>query len=79
MPRVTIRLSDRTYRALKEAAFRQNRSMGSIIEESLGLRDPRPNDTARKIVAKVRAKSGLRADEAMALAVEETRRIRDEK
>ncbi len=79
MPRVTISLSNRTYRALKEAAARQSRSMGSIIEESLELRGTRPNDTARGIVAKVRAKSGLRADEAMALAVEETRRFRDEK
>ena len=38
MPRVTISLSDRTYRALKEAAARQNRFMGSIIEESLERR-----------------------------------------
>ena len=33
MPRLTIRLTDRTHRALKEAATRQQRSMGSIIEE----------------------------------------------
>lgn len=30
MPRLTIRLADRTHRALKEAAAGQNRSMGSI-------------------------------------------------
>ena len=41
MPRLTISLADRTHRALKEAAARQNRSMASIIEESLGTeRDP---------------------------------------
>ena len=78
MPRLTISLADRTHRALKEAAARQNRSMGSIIEESLELRGIRPYDTAREIVARARAKSGLSAEEAMVLAVEETRRFRDE-
>ena len=76
MPRVTVRLSDRTYRALKEAASRQNRSMGSIIEESLKLRVFRPYDAAHEIVAKERAKSGLSAGEATVLAVQESRRFR---
>ena len=79
MPRLTISLSDRAHRALREAAFRKNRSMDSIIEESLERRGIDLHDTAREIVAKARAKSGLRADEAMALAVEETRRFRGEK
>ena len=78
MPRLTISLADRTHRALKEAAARQNRSMASIIEECLELRGIRPYDTAREIVAKARASSGLGADDAMALAVEETRRFREE-
>ena len=77
MRRLTISLPDRTHRALKETAARQNRSMGSIIQESLELRGVRPYETAREIVAKARAKSGLTADEAMVLAVEETRRFRD--
>ena len=76
MPRLTISLTDSIHRALREAAARQNRSMGSIIEESLELGGIRPYDTAREIVAKARAKSGLSADDAMALAVEETRRLR---
>ena len=78
MPRLTISLADRTHRALKEAAARQNRSMASIIEESLELRGIRPYDTAKEIVAKARAQSGLNAPDAMALAAEETRRFRDE-
>lgn len=78
MPRLTISLADRTHRALKDTAARQNRSMGSIIEESLELRGIRPYDTARAIVAKARAKSGLNADDAMVLAVKETQRFRDE-
>ncbi len=76
MVRLTISLADRTHRALKEAAARQNRSMTSIIEESLKLRGIRPLDSAREIVAKARARSRLDADQAMTLAVKETRRSR---
>ena len=76
MPRLTISLADRTHRALKEAAARQNRSMSSIIEESLELRGIRSSETARELVAKARATSGLKADDALVLAVEETRRFR---
>ena len=77
MPRLTISLADRTHRALKEAAARQNRSMASIIEESLELRGIQPYDTAMEIVARARASSGVNDDDAMALAVEETRRYRE--
>ena len=38
MRRFTVSLADRMHRALKEATGRQNRSMGSIVEESLELR-----------------------------------------
>ena len=76
MSRLTISLSDRTHHALKEAAARQNRSMASIIEESLKLRGIQPVDTAREIVAKARAQTQLDAESAMALAVEETRHYR---
>ena len=77
MARLTISLADRTHRALKEAAARQNRSMASIIEESLELRGIRPYDTALEIVARAQANSRLSDDDAMALAVEETRRHRE--
>ena len=76
MARLTISLADRTHRALKEAAARQNRSMASIIEESLELRGIRPYDMALEIVARAQANSRLNDDDAMALAVEETRRHR---
>lgn len=76
MVRLTISLADLTHRALKEAAVRQNRSMASIIEESLKLRGLQPLDSAREIVAKARARSRLDADQAMVLAVKETRRSR---
>lgn len=77
MPRLTIRLADRTHHALKDEAVRRSRSMGSIIEESLEQRGIQPRDTAKETVAKARAESGLSADDAMDLAVEETRRFRE--
>ena len=76
MARLTINLDDRTHQALEETAARQKRSMDSIIEESLVLRGIRPSGTAKEIAAKARANSGMGAEEAIALAVEETRRFR---
>jgi len=76
MSRLTINLDDRVHRALKETAARQNRSIGSIIEESLKLRGIRTYDSARDLVAKARANSNINNDVAMKLAVEETRRSR---
>ena len=72
MPRLTIRLTDRTYRALKEVAARQGRSMGSLIEESLELRGILPSDVAQEVVARARSSAGLSNDEARAIAVRET-------
>ena len=76
MRRFTISLADRMHRALKEATGRQNRSMGSIVENSLELRGIRLCGTTEDIVAEARAKAALNADDAMALAVEETRDYR---
>ena len=76
MARLTINLDDRAHRALEEAAAQQKRSMDSIIEESLEMRGIQPLGSSREIAAKGRAKSGLGTEEAMALAVEETRRFR---
>lgn len=77
MRRLTISLTDSTHRALKEAAARQHRSMGSIIEESLELRGLQTYDTAREIVARARAHSRLKDEEATAAAVQETRLHRE--
>ncbi len=78
MPRLTIRLKERTHRALREAAARQGRSMGALVEESLALRGILPLDKAQEIVARARAAAGLSDDEAMAIAVRETRLHRTE-
>lgn len=77
MGRLTITLASDTHRALKEAAARQNRTMSSIIEESLALRGIQPYDTVRRIVAAARSQSGLDSLQAMTLALEETRRFRE--
>lgn len=76
MGRLTITLASGTHRALKEAAARQNRSMASIIEESLELRGIQPSNTVGQIVANARARSPLDSAQAMTLALEETRRFR---
>ena len=76
MSRLTITLDDNIHQALKEAAARQNRSIGAIIQESLELRGIRTSDSARDIVVRARAKSRLSADKALELAVTETRRAR---
>ncbi len=79
MSRLTITLDDNIHQALREAAARQNRSIGAIIQESLELRGIRTSDSARDIVVRARAKSKLSADKALELAVTETRRARKQK
>ena len=76
MTRSTIGPTDQTRRVLHEVKERRRRSVSSIAEEDLrsGIR---PRDTVEEIVARARASSGLDADEAMVLAVEETRRFRE--
>ena len=76
MSRLTITLDDELHRALKETAARQGRSIASIIEESLRLRGIRPRAEARTLVAQARQRAQLGTDEAMKLAVKETRAAR---
>jgi plasmid stability protein len=76
MSRLTITLDDDLHRALRETAARQGRSIASIIEESLRLRGIQPLENARALVAQAREHAQFEADEALALAVEETRDAR---
>ena len=76
MARLTITLNDSLQRALREKAARENRSVSSIIEESLLLRGIRKQLTARELVLKARDRSRLESHEAISLAVEETRGAR---
>jgi predicted transcriptional regulator len=74
MTRLTITLDDALHQALKEAAARQGRSIGKIIEEGLLLRGIKPMTSARDLVARARQQAGMDEADAIALAVEETRR-----
>lgn len=76
MSRLTITLDDELHQALKQAAARQGRSIGSIIEEALELRGIKPTATARALVERARRTAAMNEDEAMDLAVAETRACR---
>jgi predicted transcriptional regulator len=73
MPRLTITLSEETHRVLKEVAARQGRSISAIIEESLRFRGLKATTRAAELVARACARSGLTEDQALKLAVAETR------
>ena len=72
MARLTITLDDTLHQALKEAAARQGRTIGTIIEESLELRGIKPMSSARELVARSKRASYLTETEAIELAVAET-------
>jgi predicted transcriptional regulator len=76
MSRLTITLNDELHRALKETAARQKRSIATIIEESLTLRGIRSRDDARALVARARKNADLDEDEALRIAISETRHQR---
>jgi plasmid stability protein len=76
MSRLTITLDDAMHQALKEAAARQGRSIGKIIEEGLLLRGIKPVESARQLVARARLQAQLNEDDSVRLAVEETRAAR---
>lgn len=56
---------------------RQERSISSIIDESLRLHEFRPRASSRSLVAGVRDHARLDAADALKLAVEETRAARE--
>jgi predicted transcriptional regulator len=76
MSRLTITLDDELHQALKETAARQKRSINAIIEESLVFRGIRTQSGARQLVARARETARLGEDEALTIAVTETRRAR---
>jgi hypothetical protein len=76
MSRLTITLEDSLYQALKESAARQGRSITKIIEESLILRGIKPMDSARQLVAKARERAELLESDALKLANEQVKQVR---
>lgn len=77
MSRLTISLDDAMHQALKEAAARQGRSIGSIIEEGLRLRGIKPMESARSLVERARLQARLSEVDALQIANEEVRAVRD--
>jgi hypothetical protein len=73
MPRLTITLSNERYQALKEAATKRRKSLVSVIDESLEFYGIKSGQTAGELVAKARQRSALSENDALALAVEESR------
>jgi len=77
MSRLTFSLDDAMHQALKEAAARQGRSIGSIIEEGLRLRGIKPMESARALVERARQQARLSEVDALQIANEEVRAARD--
>lgn len=73
MSRLTITVSDEIHQALRETAARTGRTIGSIIEEGLRLRGIRPMASAKDLVAKARINADLSEEDAMVVALDETR------
>ena len=75
--RLTISLDEELYRVLKEAAARQDRSIRSIIEESLWLRGIKPIQSARALVEQTRRQAKLSEADALLVANDEVRAERE--
>ncbi len=73
MPRLTITLSAERHKALKEAAVRRQKTIRSIVEESLDAYGIKTTSEAATLLARARSRSGLTEAEALRLAIVETR------
>ena len=76
MARITISLSDDRHRALKEAAARQGKTIGTLVEESLELYGVRSVETAAQIVSRARRNARLSEKQALEIALDETQAVR---
>ena len=73
MPRLTITLTPERHRALKETAARTNRSIRSLVEESLDSYGVKTLSKAASLVQQARERSRLTETAALRLAKAETR------
>ena len=76
MNRLTITLSESRYRALKEASALRNKTIGSLIDESLDFYGIKSREDARSLVQRARERSQLGEDEALAVAQSEVDAVR---
>lgn len=73
MNRLTITLSEKRYRALKEASARRGKTIGKLIDESLEFYGIKTRDDAAELIRRARGHAKLGESAAMKLAVDETR------
>ena len=76
MARLTVTLTDERHAALKEAAARRRRTIGELIDESLEAYGVKSRESAERLVAEARRRSGLPEGQALRLALRETRAAR---
>jgi hypothetical protein len=73
MPRLTITLTPERHRALKETALRRNKTIRSLVEESLDAYGVKTLSKAASLVGQARHRSRLTEAEALRLAKAETK------
>ena len=64
---------DRRHRALKEAAARRGKTIGTLVEESLDAYGIKTGSEAATLVARARQRAEMTETSAMKLALEETK------
>lgn len=78
MARLTIRLSDERQQALKETAATSGKTISALIEESLDAYGIKTKERAETVVARARQRASLSESDALALANDEIRAIRQQ-
>lgn len=76
MGRMTISLPDELHRALKETAARRGTTIGDLVVESLEYYGIKTREEAEELVRRAREQSGLDEEDAVEVAVAETRATR---
>jgi hypothetical protein len=76
MARLTINLSEKGQRALKQAAAERGKTMGQIVEESLEFYGVKSRSEAVDLIRRAREAAGMDENAAMELGVEASRASR---
>ncbi len=79
MSRLTITLSEKRYRALKQACAQRNKTIGQLIDESLDFYGIKSQDDAHALVQRARQRSGLTENQALIAAQREVKAARARK
>ena len=76
MTRLTITLSPERHLALREEAARRGEPMARLIDEALDVYGIKTRQSAQELVARARAAATMAQDDALELAVQESRAVR---